>query len=210
MPRSSEQNQRLKQERREQIMQAALKVFARKGLAATKISDIAAACDLSYGLIYHYFHDKDELYFALVERALQGALQLTAAARTGPEPAWERLRTLCADMIAGFRASPEYFQIILQALLSEQPPSAVYTLAARYGEQVLANLTTLIRQAQDEGQVVLIDASELAFTLIALIQGLSLSQAFNYSVPGLFPGVETVVRFLRPSIPLAEDSHHAD
>jgi AcrR family transcriptional regulator len=60
MPRSSQQNQRIKDERREQIMQAGLTVFAHNGLAAAKISDVAAAADLSYGLVYHYFRDKIE------------------------------------------------------------------------------------------------------------------------------------------------------
>ena len=55
MPRSKQQNQQIKDERRRQIMDAAVKIFAEKGLSATMISDIAAACDLSYGLIYHYF-----------------------------------------------------------------------------------------------------------------------------------------------------------
>src|SRR5215467_13105894 len=107
MPRSSQQNQRLKDVRREQILQAGLTVFAGKGLAAAKISDIAAAADLSYGLVYHYFHDKEELYFALVERALQGTLRLTIAALEQPGTAWERLSTLCSEMLVGLRSTPE-------------------------------------------------------------------------------------------------------
>lgn len=213
MPRSSQQNQRIKDERREQIMQAGLKVFAGKGLAAAKISDIAAAADLSYGLVYHYFHDKDELYVALVERALQGTLRLTTAALERPGPAWESLRTLCAEMLAGLRTTPQYFRIMLQAQVSEPPPSAIHTLTARYGEQIWTNLTTLIRQAQDEGHVVETEAGELAYTLIATIQGLSLNQTATYPIPNAFPSVETVLRFLRPAIvPEApnKDSHHAD
>lgn len=207
MPRSSEEYQRIRDERREQIMRAALKVFARKGLAATKISDIAAAADLSYGLIYHYFRDKEELYFALVERALQGTVRITASALKRPGSAWERLRALCTEMIEGARADPEYFLIILQAQVSEPPASAVHTLAQRYGEPIWDNLVTLIRQAQDEGEVVAIDARELAATFNATLQGLQLNELLNYqSLPALAtaPSVATVLRFLRPSIPQEE------
>jgi AcrR family transcriptional regulator len=208
MPRSAHENQRLKDARREQILQAGLKVFAGKGLAAAKISDIAAAADLSYGLVYHYFHDKDELYFALVERALQGTVRLSAIALEQPGPAWHRLRSLCADMLAGLRSTPEYFRLILQAQVNEPPISAIHTLNARYAEQIWNNLTTLIRQAQDEGQVVALDARELAYTLIATIQGLSLNQTAAYPIPDAFPHVETVLRFLRPAI--APDAQDAD
>jgi AcrR family transcriptional regulator len=204
MPRSAQANQRIRDERREQILQAGLTVFAAKGLAATKISDIAAAADLSYGLVYHYFHDKDELYFALVERALQGTLHLTTTALQRPGAAWGRLRALCEEMIEGARAAPEYFLIILQAQVSEPPSSAIHTLAQRYGEQIWTNLVTLIEQAQEEGQAVLIDARELASTMIAILQGLSLNQMLNHQTRNVSPSVSTVLRFLRPSIPREE------
>jgi AcrR family transcriptional regulator len=210
MPRSSQQNQQLKDARREQIMQAGLHIFAHKGLAATKISDIAAAADLSYGLVYHYFHDKEELYFALVERALQGTVNLTAQALARSGPAWERLRLLCTEMLAGARTTPEYFQIILQARVNEQPLSAIHTLLTRYSNQVWDNLTAIIRQAQAEGQVVEVNAHELAVTLTAVIQGLSLNQTFDFQARDTFPDVATVLRFLRPTIPLEEDPRHAN
>lgn len=199
MPRSPQANQRIRDERRDQIMQAGLKVFARKGLAAAKISDVAAAADLSYGLVYHYFHDKDELYFALVERALQGTLRLTTTALERSGAAWERLRDLCIQMIEGARATPEYFLIILQAQLTEPPSSAIHTLTQRYGQQIWTNLATLIQQAQDEGQVVAIDARELASVLIAIVQGVSLNQTTTYQTLNVHPSVSTVLRFLRPS-----------
>lgn len=208
MPRSAEENQRIRDERREQIMRAALKIFASKGVAATNISDIAAAANLSYGSIYHYFHDKDELYYSLVERAIQGALYLINAVTERPGTAWERLQALCAEMIEGAQAAPEYYLIILQALVNEPPTSAVYTLAQRYGEQILDHLAAAIQAAQDEGQVVQIDARELASTLIAIIQGASLNQTFyKQERQPIFarPSVATVLRILRPSIPAEEE-----
>jgi AcrR family transcriptional regulator len=210
MPRSPEQNQHIRDERREQILKAGLTIFAQKGVKATKISDIAAACDLSYGLIYHYFHDKEELFYALVERAMQGALRLTADILGQPGSAWERLRLLCTEMIAGIRETPEYFRIMLQAEASEPQPSAVHALLSRYSPQIWGNVTTLIRLAQEDGQVVAGDANELAFLLSAVISGLSLSQSFGFDVFSVFPSVEAVLRFLRPSLPLEEESRHAD
>ena len=72
-PRTVAQTQRIKDGRREAILRAARTVFARKGLAAAKISDIAAAAAVSYGLVYHYFPSKEAVYTALVETAVHGA-----------------------------------------------------------------------------------------------------------------------------------------
>lgn len=55
-------------ERREQLIDAALQVFAEKGFDASTIKDIAAAAGVTDGLIYHYFSSKEELLWAVVER----------------------------------------------------------------------------------------------------------------------------------------------
>jgi len=201
MPRSRQENQRIKDERRRQIMDAALKIFAEKGLAATMISDIAAASDLSYGLIYHYFHDKEELFIALVERAMQGTLHLTEEVMAQPGTPWERLYMLCSEMVDGALTRPEYFRIMLQAQLSESPSSAVRALMNQYGTRIWGNIATLIRQGQEAEQVISGDPQELVGLLIAVMQGLSLNQTTAFLEPNSFPHVETIMRFLRPYQP---------
>jgi AcrR family transcriptional regulator len=211
MPRSPQENQRIKDERRRQIMDAALKVFAEKGLIATMMSDIAAASDLSYGLIYHYFHDKEELFITLVERALQGALRLTEEVRARPGQPWERLQILCAEMVDGARATPEYFRIIVRAQLGESPSSAVHTLVNRYGKGIQNNIAALIREGQEAGQVAAGDPNELAYLLNAIVQGLTLNLTTYPDISDEFPTVEIVMRFLRPEPPVSTEEHpHAD
>jgi AcrR family transcriptional regulator len=48
-----------KLQRRDEIMAAAKKVFARSGFHATTIADIAKEADLAYGSVYQYFDSKD-------------------------------------------------------------------------------------------------------------------------------------------------------
>ena len=55
-PRNEEHNAIIKDERREQILSAALKVFATRGFAATKISDIVGKGGMSHGLVYHSYN----------------------------------------------------------------------------------------------------------------------------------------------------------
>ena len=56
------------EERTEQIIETAAKLFAEKGFDATSIDDIAEACGVAPGLIYHYFDSKSEILRALLER----------------------------------------------------------------------------------------------------------------------------------------------
>ena len=45
-------------DRRRQILDAAVRVFARQGFHATRVSDIADEAGVAYGLVYHYFPSK--------------------------------------------------------------------------------------------------------------------------------------------------------
>lgn len=54
------------QERRKQLIDTALKLFAEKGMERTSIKDIATEAGVAQGLLYHYFRSKDELLYAII------------------------------------------------------------------------------------------------------------------------------------------------
>ena len=56
-----------RRDRREDILQASLKLFAEKGFHGTSMRDIARSADITEGLIYHYFASKRDLFRAIIE-----------------------------------------------------------------------------------------------------------------------------------------------
>ncbi len=56
--------EQLREERRQQIIDAALAVFTQKGFHAANVSDVAAQAGVSQGTIYWYFESKEELLMA--------------------------------------------------------------------------------------------------------------------------------------------------
>jgi len=60
------------EERKSQIMNAAEKVFIKKGLDEARMEDVAAETGLSKGTLYLYFKSKDQLIFSILEKFLQG------------------------------------------------------------------------------------------------------------------------------------------
>ncbi|MFC9993987.1 TetR/AcrR family transcriptional regulator [Nocardia sp. NPDC127526] len=56
-------------QRREQILDAATRTFARTGFAATGLADIAAAAGVTHVILYRHFASKTELYRAVLDRA---------------------------------------------------------------------------------------------------------------------------------------------
>src|SRR5260370_39200599 len=108
MPRREEANQRIREGRRDQIIDVSAGVFARKGLAGTRIADIAAAGEMSQGLIFRYFASKEDVFAAVIERALQGSTRLAEAALQQPYSPLGKLRWLLQFYLPGMWLNPEY------------------------------------------------------------------------------------------------------
>ena len=174
-PRTREAYERIKGARREEILTAARRVFARNGLAATRISDLAAEAHISQGLLYHYFPDKEALFTAIVEGALKSTAALTAGVAQAEGSAWERLELLCRLMLEGVLESPDYLLVILQTFTSETVPLDARAAVRRYGEETFKDLVALIGEGQREGRVTGGDPVELAVAFTACIQGAALS-----------------------------------
>jgi AcrR family transcriptional regulator len=100
-------------DKRRQILDAAIRVFARQGFHATRVSDIADEAGVAYGLVYHYFRSKDEVLNELfVER---WSLLLTAieeADRAGGSHR-ERLAAVASFIIDSYRHDPELMKVII-------------------------------------------------------------------------------------------------
>jgi len=84
--------------RRHALLQAAAKLFRRKGFAATTTRDIAAAACMQSGSPFYHFKSKDVLLYVVMEEGMGTALNFLRAVVAAPEyntlPSSERLRAL--------------------------------------------------------------------------------------------------------------------
>ena len=55
-----------KEERKSQIMEAAMKVITRKGFSNTRMDDIVNEAGMSKGAIYHHYQGKKDIFLALI------------------------------------------------------------------------------------------------------------------------------------------------
>jgi TetR/AcrR family fatty acid metabolism transcriptional regulator len=89
----------IQEEKRRVILDAAVRVFARKGYHASRVGDIAEEAGVAHGLLYHYFRSKEEV-LATIFRENWGALvdrfRLVAASE---EPATEKLRGIAKILL---------------------------------------------------------------------------------------------------------------
>jgi AcrR family transcriptional regulator len=197
MPRTEEVNQQIRDERKAQILEVAASVFARKGLADTRIADIATAGEMSQGLVYRYFASKEEIFAAVVERSMNGAVRLARQALAQPRTPWEKLSWLIAQILPDLRERPAYSLVVLHALTNEGIPVNIREMALRQSEVMSEVIHQLIIEGQAAGQVAQGNPDELTLLYLTLLQGLAAGAMYMHYTPG-YPSVEGVLRILKP------------
>jgi AcrR family transcriptional regulator len=98
-----------RQERNDTLIKATFECVAEKGLDGTTIRDIADYAGVTFGLIRHYFANKEELIeatYSTITAEMTRHAQV-AAAHTGPDPA-QQLRAFIAASLSEPFVSPQY------------------------------------------------------------------------------------------------------
>ncbi|MGD1118802.1 MAG: TetR/AcrR family transcriptional regulator [Dehalococcoidales bacterium] len=195
MPRTKEASQQIRDESRQHILDRAAEVFASKGLANTKISDLAEAAGVSQGLLYKYFLDKDDIFIALLERAISGVNNYaqTAMNRTGTPLA--KLHWLTEQVLRGMSEEPVYFRLVSQALaLSGRAFETLEKL-----ETVVKILRELIIKGQMVGEIAKRDPDQLVLLYLSSLYGLAAGRGFySRALNEHFPDAEAVLLMLKP------------
>ncbi len=176
--------QKASKDRHQEILDAAARVITERGLAETRISDIAERAGVSPGLILYYFESKDRLLAeALTFANDQFYLRTSREIRRIPS-AKERLRRLIDLSVPGYL--PEYdrldewalwIEVWVRALRDPQMAKDREVLDQRWRDQI----SDIIRAGQGTGEFPVRDASELALRLGALIDGLAIQVVMNDS-----------------------------
>jgi AcrR family transcriptional regulator len=197
MPRTDNQNQKIRDERQEQILQAALKVFARRGMAAAKIGDIAAEAGLSHGLMYHYFKSKEEIFTVLVKRALEGSALVIEYTAKQPGTPLQQLTWLAEQILQSISGDGAYlFLIMIQAFTSDAVPKEVKEMLNRNTASVpVQGMIPILTAGQEAGEIVKDDPMKLAVIFYSAMQGLAISRIQQQETP--LPGAELLIRFLK-------------
>ena len=84
MPRSPEQFEKIRIEKKEKILDAALHVFAENGFHNSSISKVSKAAGVSKGLMYNYFESKEELLQTLISSLLDDEMDTIRQVLTKP------------------------------------------------------------------------------------------------------------------------------
>jgi len=102
-------------EKRRLLLHACADLFARQGYDRTSINDIAAACNVSKALIYHYYPNKEQLLVDIIRRHLADLLETVEAAVRRSDQA-SRLRAIIHALLEAYRDADALHKIQVNEL----------------------------------------------------------------------------------------------
>jgi TetR/AcrR family transcriptional regulator, fatty acid metabolism regulator protein len=100
-------------DKRRQILDAAVTVFARQGFHATRVSDIADEAGVAYGLVYHYFNSKDQVLNELFLERWSLLLIAIEEAERAEGSHREKLGAVAGFIFESYRHDPELMKVII-------------------------------------------------------------------------------------------------
>lgn len=99
--------------KREHILEAAIRVFARRGYHGARVSDIAAEADIAYGLVYHYFKNKEEILRTIFEERWNAFLHVVDQIAEGSGSAAEKLHAVAGLILYAYRRRPDWVKVLV-------------------------------------------------------------------------------------------------
>ena len=183
-----------REQRRWQILRAALDLFVRRGYAETTIGQIAEAASMSTGLMFHYFPSKEDLYLALVAIGAEGTNAPQQAPASGPVEYFEGF----VERLFRFAATEPWVAqmfVLMGQARREGAPEAARRLAL--GVDQVERSAAIVRAGQEQGLFRPGDPRQLSWAFWSSVQGIMEQWA---SDPALeLPEAEWLMGILRPS-----------
>jgi AcrR family transcriptional regulator len=104
----------LAERRRDEIIAAATRVFAREGYACADLQDVADVLRVGKGTLYRYFPTKEQLFQAAVDRVMTGMRAAIDADVEAVSDPLDRIAAAVRAYLAFFDAHPEYVEMLIQ------------------------------------------------------------------------------------------------
>lgn len=159
--------------RREQILEAAVRSFARHGLHATTVDQIARAAGVAKGTVYLYYRSKEDLLKHALTEGIAGLRTETLPIITGGGAIDARLRGFLGAMIAFFDRRRDLIEVYQSELTAEMRVTARRKWGQIYAAQTKA-WEGALREAANARAIARVDPGRTALAIVSLAHGLAI------------------------------------
>jgi AcrR family transcriptional regulator len=171
---SKNKKEQQSEQTKQQIIEAATQLFARKGFYGTSVSDLTQAVGLTKGALYYHFEDKDALFFAVVESVKSTWGEAVAEVVTGSKDSLTQIEILFKKH-AELLSKNEFMCFVMSNLMNEMEsvdPKYSSVLEDVYEELILF-AEQIISAGQSKGEIRSdVDSRLLSLNIVGMLKGI--------------------------------------
>jgi TetR/AcrR family transcriptional regulator, fatty acid metabolism regulator protein len=164
--------------KRRQILDAATRVFASRGYHGARVSDIAREAGIAYGLVYHYFRNKEEILDTIFAERWGAFLDVVEGIAAGPQPASEKLRQFAAIVLFANRRRPDWVKVLvfeIQRTSRFSEPEQIEAVG-----RLFRSVARIVRLGQEAGEFRQdLDANLVCLAFIGALETMITSQVLG-------------------------------
>jgi AcrR family transcriptional regulator len=167
------------EERKEQILQAAINVFSRRGIHEARMDDIVTETGLSKGSLYWYFKSKDDIIIAIADylfgRELQKIGSLTCDEISTHDCLMRLLDIFIEDITPMLGLRPVIYEFYALSFRNK----TVRKVTQRFMRQFIDIIEPIVRRGMDSGELTPGDSRQAALAVGASLEGTLLLWAYD-------------------------------
>jgi len=176
-PRTEEQFEEIRLEKKQLILDASLELFANKGYHTTSISKIATSAGISKGLIYNYFKSKEEILSELINRGFNEIIKNFDTNKDGTLETYE-LKLYIETTFKQLKENTEFWKLYFRVSMQAEVMPLVKEKMAEIIEPLMAMLFSFFETQGYE------DPMTEAILFGALLDGIAMDYVF---APDMMP-----------------------
>ncbi|RRN76326.1 TetR/AcrR family transcriptional regulator [Pseudoxanthomonas sp. SGD-10] len=164
-------------EKREKIIETALRRFSHFGLAKTTMNEIAEDLNISKALLYYYFPDKNALFFEVAKNILTGQLEEQSAALMNSENIIDGLLKMIDVRIA---FGEKFYMMKIQGVQIDHfiSDSRFHELRVDMKDKENILIANFLEEGIKKGELKQIDTEKTAYLLNTIFMGIGMSELY--------------------------------
>lgn len=171
-PLNEEQLETIRNERKTQIMKAAIRVFAENGIKLTKIGMIAAEAGVSHGLLYHYFKSKEDVLYESLEWATE-MNDVTEYIKQLNEMTLTPLQKInFFTKMALTEGNSDVFRVIQHLSKTDDVPERIRIFMEQSSTLYVKLFYPFFKAGQESGEIISGDTNELLELYLTVLSGI--------------------------------------
>jgi TetR/AcrR family transcriptional regulator, fatty acid metabolism regulator protein len=156
-----------------EILDAARKLFAKKGFADATMDEIAAACGLAKGTLYLYFKSKRDVYLRTLQHGAAELLERVTANMHRVTGARAKLRANIATRLEYAEDNRDFIKIYLTEFINATHPASINKDFRDVQLKLVQGLEQVLQDAVEHGEIQQVDVETIAFTIQDMIRSLT-------------------------------------